>query len=105
MRRTLRIALASALALAPLTVVTTTAHADDLTCRGTISNRSWDGDIVVPSGATCTLNDVRVDGNVKSYARSTVTINRGTVSGNVALHTSGGGGGVSPPPMRSMRSR
>ncbi len=24
---------------------------------------------------------------------------------NVALHTSGGGGGVSPPPMRSMRSR
>ncbi|WP_342373057.1 hypothetical protein PCC79_03730 [Propioniciclava soli] len=24
---------------------------------------------------------------------------------NLALHTSGGGGGVSPPPMRSMRSR
>lgn len=67
----------------PSPSITTTAHADDLTCRGTISNRSWDGDIVVPSGATCTLNDVRVDGNVKSYARSTVTINRGTVSGNV----------------------
>ncbi|MDO5534303.1 MAG: S-layer homology domain-containing protein [Propionibacteriaceae bacterium] len=83
MRTPLRIALASVLALAPLAIAPATAHADDLTCRGTIANRSWDGDVVVPAGASCTLNNVRVDGNVKSYGRSQVTINAGSVKGNV----------------------
>ncbi|MGZ8622965.1 MAG: hypothetical protein ACXWYQ_02265, partial [Actinomycetota bacterium] len=41
------------------------ARADDRTCRGTIGPVHIDGNVIVPSGATCTLSGTRIDGNVE----------------------------------------
>lgn len=59
------------------------AHADDRTCRGTIGAAQVDGDVVVPRGATCTLNGTRVDGNVLVRANGTLYARGVRVDGNV----------------------
>ncbi|WP_432558735.1 hypothetical protein [Granulicoccus sp. GXG6511] len=84
MKRTVSLVFATA-ALAGSAIVLSApiAHADDYVCRGTITNRSIDGDVVVPSGATCTINGGDIDGNVKVYRNATVHVNGTTVKGNL----------------------
>lgn len=76
--------------LAALTVAGTSlvllapqADASDRTCRGTIASTTIDGNVRVPSGATCTLTNVTVKGNVKVGERATLTTNGGRVVGNI----------------------
>ncbi|MGH3508195.1 MAG: hypothetical protein ACRDO2_13425 [Nocardioidaceae bacterium] len=57
------IALAPVLLTASL-LTAAPAQADDRRCRGTIGPVSVDGNVIVPSDATCTLRGTRVDGNV-----------------------------------------
>ena len=88
MHKVVKTLAAGALALSVVALGPSPAFANDLTCTGTISNRSVDGSVIVPNGASCTLNNVYVDGDVKSYSRSNVTINSGTVKGNVQAERS-----------------
>ena len=66
-----------------LTAAAPAATTDERTCRGTIGARSLDVDIRVPSGATCRLNETRVDGNVKVYGRATLVATGVRVGGNI----------------------
>jgi preprotein translocase subunit YajC len=61
-RRVLFIPLA--LILIALLMAAAPAQADDRQCTGTIGAVDVDGNVVVPSGATCTLGGTRVDDNV-----------------------------------------
>lgn len=83
MHKALKLAVAGSLMLGVWGLTPTLAHADDVTCTTTMSNRHVDGSVIVPQNATCTLNNMTIDGDVKSYSRSTVTINGGSVDGNV----------------------
>jgi hypothetical protein len=56
---------------------------DETTCRGTIGARSLDGDIRVPSGATCRLDRTHVDGNVKVYRNARLIATGVRVGGNI----------------------
>jgi hypothetical protein len=49
--------------IAPL-LAAAPAQADDRRCTGTIGPADVDGNVIVPSGATCTLRGTRVDDNV-----------------------------------------
>lgn len=59
------------------------AHADDRICRGTLGAISVDGDVIVPQGASCTLNGTKVDGNVQVKANATLIANGVRVDGNI----------------------
>lgn len=63
--------------------LSTPAHADDRRCSGTIRGASIDGDVVVPSGATCVLIGTRVDGSVKVYRNAKLVAKGVRVNGNV----------------------
>lgn len=65
--KTLILALPLALSAAFLTAAP--AAADDRRCTGAIGAQHVDGSVVVPKGATCTLNGTRVDGNVLVRAK------------------------------------
>ncbi|AQP44583.1 polymer-forming cytoskeletal protein [Tessaracoccus flavus] len=81
MKRILTAAACAALAVSGLALGAPTAAAD-VTCRGTLTG--YVGDTVeVPSGATCTLNNATVDGDVKVYRDASVTITGGRIEGNV----------------------
>ena len=106
MKRILSIAASAALAVSGLALTTTTASAD-FECRGTISNRTIDDNVKVPAGASCTLSNVTVKGNVQAeenapvsltvtnsrvdgdiqvkYARTAVTVSGTTVGGNIQV--------------------
>jgi hypothetical protein len=58
------------------------AHAEELTCRGTIGARTVDN-LRVPQGATCTLNGTRVKGTIKVQRNATLQAVRIRVVGNV----------------------
>lgn len=75
----------STLALsAGLVATATPALADDRICRGTLGSTSVSTNIVVPSGASCTLNGTRVDGNVIVRGNGSVLItNDARIDGNV----------------------
>lgn len=83
MKRTVSIAFAAAALAGSALIVTPVAHAGDYPCRGTITNRSFGGDVVVPSGATCTLNGGLVDDNVKVYRGAKLYMNGTTVKGSL----------------------
>lgn len=60
------------------------AHAGERSCQGTIGSVSVSTDIVVPSGATCTLDGTRVDGDVEVKGNGAVLITGGArIDGNV----------------------
>ena len=59
------------------------ASADDTVCRGTISKRTIDGDLIVPKGATCAVNSLTVKGNVQVKDGATFRSYHSTVEGNV----------------------
>lgn len=75
----------STLALsAGLVATATPALADDRICRGTLGSTSVSTNVVVPSGASCTLNGTRVDGNVIVRGNGSVLItNDARIDGNV----------------------
>ena len=56
--------------------------ASDLTCTGTVERGRYD-EVTVPSGETCTLDGVRVSGNVKVESGGALTILATRVGGNV----------------------
>jgi hypothetical protein len=66
------------------------AHADDRMCRGTIGSVNVSANIIVPSGATCTLRGTRVDGNVQVLGNGAVLITGGAfIDGNVQAEDGG----------------
>lgn len=79
---TLAVTLAPA-AMAASLLVAPAAHADDRTCRGSIGNAQVDDNVIVPRGATCTLNGTRVDGNVEVRSGATLIARGVRVGGNI----------------------
>ena len=75
--------LSAVLAAGLVSIGAPAAHADDTVCRTTIGAVSIDGDIVVPSGASCTLNGTTVEGNVKVYSGASLKAQGVVVDGNV----------------------
>ncbi|WP_110239775.1 hypothetical protein [Nocardioides gilvus] len=61
----------------------TTAHADDRVCRGTIGKVTIDDNIVVPRGATCTLTRTRVEGNIEVKGDGYLIARGVRVDGNI----------------------
>jgi hypothetical protein len=78
-----RHAVALSLALAAALVAVTPAHADDRRCSGTIGAASIDGNVIVPSGTTCTLVGTRVDDNVHVEEDATLVAKGVRVGGNI----------------------
>lgn len=54
----------------------------DVTCVSALSNTVVQN-VIVPQGATCTLTDVTVRGNIEAKETSRVTIRRGSVNGDI----------------------
>ncbi|MDO5677521.1 MAG: hypothetical protein Q4G35_08460 [Propionibacteriaceae bacterium] len=81
MKRILSVAASAALAITGLAIAPQAASAD-INCTGTMSGRH-DDTIYVPSGRTCTLNSITLDGDVKLASNASVVINGGRISGNV----------------------
>ncbi len=79
LRRIMAVALASVLALA---VAAPVALAEERVCRGTIGSRTVDN-LLVPQGATCTLNGTRVEGTVKVERNAQLFANSIRVKGDV----------------------
>jgi hypothetical protein len=57
--------------------------AADTVCRGTIGAVSIDDNVIVPSGASCTLDRTRVDGNVLVGPNARLTTNSARIEGNI----------------------
>jgi hypothetical protein len=58
--------------------------ADEIVCRTTLSNRTIDGNVLVPNRASCVLQNVYVKGNVELRDRSQLIIRNQTfVEGSV----------------------
>lgn len=83
MKRLLAVAASAALAIGGLALAAPTASADDRTCRGSIGSGYIDGNVIVPSGASCTLNGTRIDGNVEVGSGATLSATNVTVGGNI----------------------
>ncbi|GAB3822344.1 hypothetical protein GCM10028820_32610 [Tessaracoccus terricola] len=83
MKRLLAVAASAALAIGGLALAAPTASADDRTCRGSIGSGYVDGNVIVPSGASCNLNGTRIDGNVEVGSNATLSANNVTVDGNI----------------------
>ena len=79
LKRILAMALASVLAL---TMAATAALAEERVCRGTIGATTVDN-LLVPSGATCTLNGTKVEGTVKVESGARLYAEGIRVIGNV----------------------
>lgn len=107
MKRYLTLAAGAALALSGMIVAAPQAAADVM-CNGSIGASRHDDDIVVRSGATCTLDGTRIDGNIKvssggalvatgivvdgdiqSDGHRSVSVSRSTIDGNVQLSSGG----------------
>jgi hypothetical protein len=84
MKRTFAALATAPVLLAGLAIVSApAAHADDRVCRGSIGAVTVDGNIIVPSGATCTLTRTVVKGNIHTYADSHLLANGVRVNGNI----------------------
>ncbi len=60
------------------------AAADEILCRTTFTNRTIDGNVLVPGGASCVLSNVYVKGNVETRDRAQLVIrNDSFVEGSV----------------------
>jgi hypothetical protein len=71
-----------AMAVLALAVFAPAAQAEERTCRGTIGSTTVDN-LLVPQGASCTLNSTRVEGTVKVERNATLVANTIRVKGNV----------------------
>lgn len=81
MKSILSVAASAALAITGLAVAPQVASAD-INCTSALSG-SHDDTIYVPSGRSCTLNSINLDGDVKLSPGASVTINGGFIGGNV----------------------
>ena len=79
LKRTMVIAFAGVLAL---TVMAPGALAEERVCRGTIGATTVDN-LLVPSGAACTLNGTRVEGTIKVENEAKLYANGVRVIGNI----------------------
>src|SRR5919112_5207050 len=79
LKRVLAVALVG---LFVLTIAAPAALAEERVCRGTIGATTVDN-LLVPQGATCTLNGTRVEGTVKVERNATLVANTIRVKGNV----------------------
>lgn len=79
LKRIMAIAFAGLLALA---VMTPAALAEERVCRGTIGSTTVDN-LLVPQGASCTLNGTRVQGTIKVENGARLVANGVRVIGNV----------------------
>ena len=79
-------ALALAIAGAALIANASAARAADTACTGLLSG-IIDGNVVVPQGASCTMSDVTVRGNVRILENASLTVDATqqptTIDGNV----------------------
>ena len=73
---------ALALAVSALMALAPAAQAEERVCRGTIAKTTVDN-LLVPQGATRTLNGTRVEGTVKVERNATLTASTIRVKGNV----------------------
>ena len=73
---------ALALAASALLAAAPAAQAEERVCRGTIGTTTVDN-LLVPQGATCTLNGTRVEGTVQVQRNATLFANGIRVKGNV----------------------
>ena len=73
---------ALALAVCTLLAVAHVAQAEERVCRGTIGTATVDN-LLVPQGASCTLNGTRVEGTVKVERNATLLASGIRVKGNV----------------------
>jgi hypothetical protein len=71
-----------AMAVLALAVFAPAAQAEERTCRGAIGSTTVDN-LLVPQGASCTLNNTRVEGTVKVERNATLVANTIRVKGNV----------------------
>lgn len=83
MKRLLAVAASAALAIGGLALAAPTASADDRTCRGSIGAVNVDGNVIVPSGASCTLSGTEVEGNVKVGSNATLSVNNAVIDGDI----------------------
>lgn len=83
MKRLLAVAASAALAIGGLALAAPTASADDRTCRGSIGASHIDGNVIVPSGASCTLNGTNIEGNVEVGSNATLSANNVIVDGDI----------------------
>ena len=78
-----RLVLAVPLALTAAVLAVPSAHADDRRCSGTIRAASIDGNVIVPSGQTCTLIGTRVGDNVLVEENAALVAKGVRVGGNI----------------------
>lgn len=83
MKRLTTILSVLSLTLAGTVTAAAPAAADDVTCRGKISHRTIDGDLVVPRDGDCRISSVKVKGNVEVRKGATFRGYHSTVEGNV----------------------
>jgi hypothetical protein len=69
-------------ALGTLLVTAPGALAQSTNCTSTLTTVP-SGNVIVPTGATCTLDGATVDGNVIVETDATLTVNGGSITGNV----------------------
>ena len=70
------------LAVCALLAVAPPAQAEERVCRGTIGATTVDN-LLVPQGATCTLNGTRVEGTIKVENNATLLASGVRVKGNI----------------------
>jgi feruloyl esterase len=84
-----RFAHAAIVAIPALIGGASAAHAASTSCTGTLSG-SITGNIVVPSGATCTVSDATVTGDVQVLQNASLTVDARqqptTIDGNIQAH-------------------
>jgi hypothetical protein len=78
-----RLLIAVPLALAGALFMVPEVYADDRRCSGRIGAQSVDGNVIVPSGATCKLIRTRIDGNVEVKSNAKLVAKGVRVDGNV----------------------
>lgn len=73
-----------ALSLGATTVAgTQQAKADDYRCNGTISNRTIDGNVVVPANGYCQIFGSTIKGNITTGRNAGLNVNGSRVDGNI----------------------
>jgi hypothetical protein len=82
MGRTRNAAIVGMLSLVAILATPSAALAEETTCRGRIGARTVDN-LLVPQGATCTLEGTRVEGTIKVSRRATLYAYDVRVKGNV----------------------
>lgn len=103
MKTPLKLAVATALALAGGVAVAPAAQAGDFECRETLGAVTVVGSIIVPDDATCALNGTQIEGGIVVKSRATLVATgvetTGTISGEsptkVEVRNSTIGNGVS----------